>query len=140
MTLNQCKELTKKLTGDEENFFKLIGEINRDLKLMKMKVKMGEDAVALCNQDTTETKDCSKFSYDQMKYFQTVVFGIEGIPEKRLSTMQLLNLEQQRDREQDQEQGGSQQPSQELSKREKEELLKVFVKDGWLSVSNNFYS
>ena len=40
MTLNQCKELTKKLTGDEENFFKLIGEINRDLKLMKMKVKM----------------------------------------------------------------------------------------------------
>ena len=54
--------------------------------------------------------------------------------------MQLLNLEQQRDREQDQEQGGSQQPSQELSKREKEELLKVFVKDGWLSVSNNFYS
>ena len=80
------------------------------------------------------------FSILFQKYFQTVVFGIEGIPEKRLSTMQLLNLEQQRDREQDQEQGGSQQPSQELSKREKEELLKVFVKDGWLSVSNNFYS
>ncbi|QDZ22376.1 hypothetical protein HOP50_07g49150 [Chloropicon primus] len=150
VTLSEAQEICEAVTGDRESLYRLVGELNKELQAMQLRIKSStvpkngnergvQTYLSLINlvKDESATQS-TRMSYTEVSYFKQVIEAIVSQEAVNASSIVLMNLANPPPvpRQSQDQASTSAAPapvvSQFLTKKEKEKVLKRLRREGWL--------